>query len=107
MHCVCARRDVGIDPPSGRFPRRCFDRDIVDDGSPYAYLVGLEKTDRVRRIPRKFMLTCRVALLLRGLGARIGCGRLSMARLWRHEVRRARRNIRRGGDAAGSVGQVQ
>lgn len=74
------------------FATQCFDRDLSDD-SPYVYLTKLERYDRVIVIPRQYMLVTRVSLLLRGLGSRVGCGRLSMARLWRRPARRARRAL--------------
>ena len=72
----CARRDLrarGAQPPTGAR----WDR---------------QRGEKVRKIPRKYMLTCRVSLLLRGLGARVGVPGLSMAYLWRREVARATRH---------------
>ena len=74
------------------FATQCFDTDVTDE-SPYMFLASMEKYDTVISIPKKYMLVTRVSLLLRGLGAKVGCGRLSMARLWRHEARAARRSL--------------
>lgn len=74
------------------FATQLFDQNVVDE-APLMFLNDFEKKcgDKVTKLPRNYMLTCRVALLLRGLGARVGCGRLSMAHLWRREVAAARR----------------
>ena len=70
-------------------PSRASTR-VEEEPPRYATLFELEKGDRVKSIPRRYMLVCRVSLLLRGLGAKIGLGKLSMAALWRREARAAR-----------------
>ena len=75
------------------FATQCFDRDLSDGVSPYAALLDMEKDDAVIVIPRQYMLVTRVSLLLRGLGARVGCGRLSMAKLWRRQARHCQRSL--------------
>ena len=73
------------------FATQLFDRNIVDGGLLSLNDFERQRGEKVRKIPRKYMLTCRVSLLLRGLGARVGVPGLSMAYLWRREVARARR----------------
>ncbi|KAH8045065.1 hypothetical protein JL721_12717 [Aureococcus anophagefferens] len=94
------------------FATQCFDVDVVD-ASPYAFLVELEQYDTVVQIPKSYMLVTRVSLLLRGLGARVGCGKLSMAKLWKGEAREAQRSLptrsmvaRRANTVANTAGLV-
>ena len=94
------------------FATQCFDVDVVD-ASPYAFLVELEQYDTVVQIPKSYMLVTRVSLLLRGLGARVGCGKLSMAKLWKREARKAQRSLptrsmvaRRANTVANTAGLV-
>ena len=76
-------------------------------------LVELEQYDTVVQIPKSYMLVTRVSLLLRGLGARVGCGKLSMAKLWKREARKAQRSLptrsmvaRRANTVANTAGLV-
>ena len=61
------------------FATQLFDRNIVDGGLLSLNDFERQRGEKVRKIPRKYMLTCRVSLLLRGLGARVGVPGLSMA----------------------------